>query len=292
VTIAKAVWPADTIDRANRSGEAPSIPEANDPSVTPTDLKQELRRRRDLYAESGAPKMHRDVLVSPAWSGWWDPELVDEAIGELNSGRIVAVLGGRDKGKTTFATHAAREFCLGRGQSARYAIAMEFLERLKFGRGTGSTFGGGQRSAADTARRVIDTAGLLILDELQDGLLTEADQRHLGYLINQRYSAELPLLLIGNMSRTDFESAIGASALSRMLQRGAVYLFDDAPGHRHANRAAPATPEAPTPPPKPSRTRTRARASAERIPAPPVMPPEPEQRGPLSMGKARRKAPR
>lgn len=134
----------------------------------------------------------------------------------LCTGPIV-LCGARGGGKTHLACALVRRFCA-IGRSASYATTGQFLLALT------STFDGDGKER-DVFRRFI-APDLLVLDEFQERTGGQWDTLKLTQLIDHRYGAMTPTLIVSNLTRAEFVRLAGVSVADRANDGGMVLECD------------------------------------------------------------------
>lgn len=140
-----------------------------------------------------------------------------ELRGILESDSIFVLCGERGPGKTHMACALINE-CITRGKSARYAKLTDYVNEVK------SSFGGTRNIQA--LEREWKAPFLLVLDEEQERFGTVTEHIYVTRLIDLRYDALRPTLIISNQSAQALESSLGASIVSRATDGGGVIECD------------------------------------------------------------------
>ena len=152
------------------------------------------------------------------------------------SGGIVALIGGRGPGKTQMAAEIAKsglfpidhdERTIINGcritsdrKTAIYRRAIDLFLELREA---------AQRDSKTSEKKVLDklaAPGLLVIDEFQERGETEWENRIINNLIDKRYSAGRPTIIIANLTRTDLFAALGDSITDRARENGKSIEFD------------------------------------------------------------------
>jgi DNA replication protein DnaC len=168
--------------------------------------------REGLLAAAGLPLRHRE-RAGAAWPGS-TLERVSEAI---NGGGTVALVGKRGTGKTQMACDLIKAATLERGRSAWYTRADDLFDAMR------AEFDGkGRGQVMRRAARI----GLLVIDELQVRFDSAFEDRELTRLIDKRYGALLPSVLIANLTPEAFWKSVGPSIGDRMREGGTVIVCD------------------------------------------------------------------
>ncbi|NQX00459.1 ATP-binding protein [bacterium] len=161
----------------------------------------------------------------------WKATFIDASEHVARAG-IVAFFGNRGSGKTRMAAEIARagrwpadepawnghtKVC---GRTALYIRAMDIFLNLR-----DCSKKGADRSEMDVLKS-LSSAGLLVIDELQERGETEWENRVVSNLLDKRYAADRPTILIANLSREDLAKALSPSVRDRMQEQGKGFLFD------------------------------------------------------------------
>lgn len=157
---------------------------------------------------------------------------LEEAIEAVEKRGIVAFLGGRGPGKTQMAAEVARK---GKwpndakvwnghhsvaGKTALYRRAMDVFLELR---------DAAQNNSGTSEKKVLDkleAVGLLVIDEFQERGGTEWENRIICNLLDKRYSAERPTILIANYTREEMAGALSPSVKDRIRENGKAIIFD------------------------------------------------------------------
>lgn len=140
----------------------------------------------------------------------------------IETGGILILHGKRGTGKTQMAAEIARmkRFPPDQGtqadpkRSAHYQTAMRFFLTVR------STF---KKDSNKTELEVIDRMtepGLLVIDELQERGETAFEDRLLTHLIDARYGAKRPTILIANLTKEQLGPSLGPSIVDRATENG------------------------------------------------------------------------
>lgn len=141
------------------------------------------------------------------------------------AGGIALFLGGRGTGKTRMAAEIARSgfFPTDRGQwngnrmtvgkTALYRRSLDVFLKLR---------------GADAAGQIetLSHSGLLVLDEFQERGETAFEDRMMTTIIDRRYAASKPTIIIANLSREEAKKQLSPSVIDRMRENGKGFNFD------------------------------------------------------------------
>lgn len=141
----------------------------------------------------------------------------------IKSGGITAVIGPRGTGKTQIATWAAVWMIEARNATgkqnwaetpAAYTTALEMFIRLR----------ADQHNPESVAKFVAHT--LLVIDEIQERGETDFEDRMLTHIIDRRYGAMKPTLLLGNLTPEKLSASLGWSIIDRIRETGHLIVLD------------------------------------------------------------------
>ena len=182
--------------------------------------KELAREKRALFetiwGAFGEPllRRHKEFAdgIIPGIGPWG--EALHKAIDVCTAGDSVTITGPRGTGKTEIAVCVARVFCEKRKRTA-YLTAWDLFARFK-------------RSYRDNGPPEADImeglgrAPLLILDEIHERGETDWEDRTLVRLIDYRYGAKFPTILIANQKPEELAESLGASVSDRLREAGMV----------------------------------------------------------------------
>lgn len=190
-------------------------------AAAPEDRQSDAAIERDntasrgwaLRGVTGWPDRYREAVETPPRGEEWLAafEVAKEAV---QKNGIVVFYGKRGGGKTRMAA----ELAVIAGMS-RYRTAMRFFLTVR------ATF---RKDSERTELEVIDelaTTPLLVLDEIQERGETGFEDRLLTHLIDARYAANLPTILIANLTRKELSASLGDSIVSRAQENGKSIEF-------------------------------------------------------------------
>lgn len=199
---------------ANAPEEIPATPEE---IAAATELERirirDARAWQAVGGRTGWPVKYLDaVKTSPHGEEWLKAyEAAKERV--LLNG-IVVLYGKRGGGKTRMAA----ELAVMTG-SSRYRTAMRFFLEVR------ATF---RKDSEKSEMDVIDDlakADLLILDEIQERGETGFEDRLLTHIIDARYAAMKPTILIANLAKSDLAESLGKSIVDRARENGKSIEF-------------------------------------------------------------------
>ena len=174
---------------------------------------RDARAWQALGSRTGWPEKYLEAVKTPPHGQEWLVAF-DIAAEKVRKKGIVVLYGKRGGGKTRMAAELA--VCVGGSQ---YRTAMRFFLEVR------ATF---RRDAMRSEMDVIDelaTAPLLILDEIQERGETAFEDRLLTHVIDARYAAMKPTILIANLAKSDLAESLGKSIVDRARENGKSIEF-------------------------------------------------------------------
>lgn len=135
-------------------------------------------------------------------------------------GSCMVFIGNPGTGKTHLATAVGVDLHL-KGYSVGYYRLYDLMARIKatYGRGATETEGG--------VIKAISEFDLVILDEVGLKTFTETEIALTYQIIDKRYEAVRPTLIVSNLSMKDLEENLGSRTIDRLFENhGAVLVFD------------------------------------------------------------------
>lgn len=191
--------------------------------------------------ETTVAKSH-SVKESSGWGGKYVSEtpltgerwlaMLERAESAVAACGIVAFLGGRGTGKTQMAAEIARGcawpndhgewngYCNVITRTALYRRAMDIFLDLRDAGKKGSAI-----SEKDVLAK-LERCGLLVIDEFQERGASDWENRIISNLIDKRYSAKRPTIIIANFSREEMGAALSDSIKDRIRENGKRFDFD------------------------------------------------------------------
>lgn len=213
----------DDLIRAINASRAAMKPPTDAPQTPATPVLPPSRVNIPLI---GFPDRHR---ANTELSGTEWQEAYQKALEIAESGGIIVCYGRRGTGKTQIAVEIARNAKLpnsGKPQNqwtfqsrpehrpALYVKAMEIFIDLK------NSF---QRPSAPSEKAIIEklaSAAFLVIDEAHVRGETKYEDDKLTHIIDKRYDAMRPTMLITNLQRKEFAAQLSPSILSRIEEQG------------------------------------------------------------------------
>ena len=174
----------------------------------------------------GFPDRHR---ANTELSGTEWQEAYQKALEIAESGGIIVCYGRRGTGKTQIAVEIARNGKLPHSEKPRaewtmqshpeyrpalYVKAMEIFIDMK------NSF---QRPSAPSEKAIIEklaSAAFLVIDEAHVRGETKYEDDKLTHIVDKRYDAMRPTMLITNLQRKEFAAQLSPSILSRIEEQG------------------------------------------------------------------------
>ena len=197
------------------------MPKAKEITEEDINRKEAERRARKsaetihhLWNISGVRKRHRNPM--PVGKGPWDKKYI-ELSKKLKTGYLVALVGVRGCGKSQLGAELIKNACM-LEQIALYTTAMDVFVELR----DGYKLNASEQAILARYKR----PQLLVIDETQERGETPWEDRLLTMLIDYRYSQMRDTVLISNQTREQFESSMGASVVSRMVETGGIVDCD------------------------------------------------------------------
>lgn len=187
-----------------------------------------IERAATCYKDLAPPPNYEKARLGepplPKWRGTpaqreQRKTLSDKLAAFANNYGIVALLGGRGVAKTRFAWATLIEACKF-GRSAKYVKASDLFIDIY------DTFGRAQKTVRSVLEGYVKPQ-ILAIDELSE-MQAEKDSQttRLTYVIDRRYDANLATILLSNDDLATFQRNIGDSVLSRLGERGRIYVLD------------------------------------------------------------------
>jgi len=180
-------------------------------------MQQESRER--LVLKANLPLRHRGFNIKTATDSAWLTKynLIRE---QLKTGVLMACVGPRGTGKTQMAVELARASCM-MNRPATYCKVLEIFFDVR-GTYRSATHG---TSELQALAKYIDPK-MLVIDEAHERGESAFEDRILTYLIDKRYDAEADTILVSNLTKDDFLTAIGPSIASRLQETGGIIVCD------------------------------------------------------------------
>lgn len=171
-------------------------------------------RKWGLGQTTGWPEKYYHAVTTPPTGDEWLAGF-EKAKRCVDSNGILVLYGKRGNGKTRMAAELALHV-----GSSRYRTAMRFFLEVR------ATY---KKRGETTELEVMDElikAKLLILDEIQERGETAFEDRLLTHVIDARYAALRPTVLIANLTKSELAESLGASIVDRARENGKSIEFN------------------------------------------------------------------
>jgi len=179
----------------------------------------------------GFPKRYEDA--SPAGGDGWLANYA-QALATTDSGGITILYGGYGTGKTRMAwevarAHKSKRPNIGTGgigwstitkkRPMIYTTAVNLFSTIK------STYTAGTEKSEKEVVSDYTEAALLVIDEVQERGETQYEDRQLTAIIDARYAADMPTILISNYTWERLSSTLSPAVIDRIEENGAKLAF-------------------------------------------------------------------
>jgi DNA replication protein DnaC len=179
----------------------------------------------------GFPKRYDDA--PPAMGEGWLANYA-KALSTTDSGGITILYGGYGTGKTRMAWEVARAHKSKRPNISTseqgwtttyrkrpmvYTTAVNLFSTIK------STYTSGTKKSEKEVVSDFTEAALLVIDEVQERGETQYEDRQLTAIIDARYAADMPTILISNYSWEKLASTLSPAVIDRIEENGAKLAF-------------------------------------------------------------------
>lgn len=189
---------------------------------TPKSISDTAPAARGIHPRTGIPKRYRAEWERPQDASWSDH--FSKVMRSVAAGGIVALIGPRGTGKTRLSAEAVRNYA---PDAAVYTTAMELFLRIR------ASFGKASRESEAEIVAELAKADLLVLDEVQERGNSAWEDRLLTHILDRRYGAMAPTIVIANLTEEALVGCLGESIISRLMETGGI-LEIDGPSHRVA----------------------------------------------------------
>lgn len=132
---------------------------------------------------------------------------------------VLALIGGTGTGKTLLASELAESLVTRAQMSVRYCTGKEMIAEIQASYGAE-----GKSEQAELLR--LTCYDLLVIDEIDAVPSKENAQALLGEVINRRYNAGKPVVIISNQQADQLPDFIGKRVASRLAENALVAQFD------------------------------------------------------------------
>ena len=179
----------------------------------------------------GFPKRYDDA--PPAMGEGWLANYA-KALATTDSGGITILYGGYGTGKTRMAWEVARAHkskrptistseqgwtTTSKKRPMVYTTAVNLFSTIK------STYTSGTKKSEKEVVLDFTEAALLVIDEVQERGETQYEDRQLTAIIDARYAADMPTILISNYSWEKLASTLSPAVIDRIEENGAKLAF-------------------------------------------------------------------
>ena len=164
----------------------------------------------DLAYSTGFPKRYREEWERPSDEEWIHQ--LDRLTKRMKQGGNIAIIGNRGTGKTRLAAEAMRDVSRSKGY---YMTAMSLFVRVR-----ASYQGNGE--SEDRIIKEIANVKMLVIDEIQERGNSKWEDRLLTHILDKRYGAMLPTIIIANLKAAELTQCLGDSISSRISETGGI----------------------------------------------------------------------
>lgn len=175
---------------------------------------RDRRHYQVLGPHTGWPAKYLAAVKEPPHGEPWLAAL-EVAADRVRRKGIVVLYGKRGNGKTRMAAELSLL-----GGSSCYRTAMRFFLEVRSSFRKDST-----RSEMDILDELTQPA-LLVLDEIQERGETAFEDRLLTHIIDARYAAMRPTVLIANLTKAELTDSLGPSIVDRARENGKSIEFN------------------------------------------------------------------
>lgn len=169
-------------------------------------FEEEVKPNRSLVH---FPARYREEWGRPDDTDWHGR--FDAVLETVCKSGIICMTGNRGTGKTRIAAEVARDYSR---TNSHHTTAMGLFLRIR------GTYGKKGDETEETIVRELSTIPLLVLDEIQERGNSEWEDRLLTHLIDNRYNAMKPTIMIANVTRPALIKMLGDSIVSRIAETG------------------------------------------------------------------------
>ena len=170
------------------------------------------------YDRSGVPARHKGFRPSDSKSESWS-EKYQKIKEVVDKGGLCSLLGKRGTGKTQGAVCAIGYNCRRLERNALYVKAFDVFLNIRNGNSSRD------KSEKEAVNEYLKPH-LLVIDAFEVRGDTGFENRTLNHIIDKRYDAIKPTILISNETPKDFAVSVGESFMDRMRESGAIIVFD------------------------------------------------------------------
>ena len=169
------------------------------------------------WAQSGVPDRHRKMVdAGMSFLSWGqNEEAAIQVSTAVYGGGLVMLLGPFGTGKTQLAAWLVKAFCF---EARKPAMYRRFADLISEMRDECYERGGSDARLMQKLSRV----RFMVIDELHHRRWSEDESLWLMRLLDHRYGAGTPTLLIANLTREAARESLDGSIIDRMRQGGAI----------------------------------------------------------------------
>ncbi len=183
------------------------------------DKAERIGQGQALWVASGVDERHRnakhgELVMHEKWG-----ENYQKAVEVVDEGGILVMLGYRGNGKTQMAAQLILGSCL-RLRPAIYIRCREIGMRLRMAYDNNESVTESQAIAGFVEPH------LLVIDECQERPDKDWEIRSLTLILDKRYGAIRPTIMIANCKQDQFTKLMGSSVASRIQETGGFLWFD------------------------------------------------------------------
>lgn len=135
----------------------------------------------------------------------------------METGRCLVMIGGPGTGKNMLSALICQDVA-GQGFTALHTTAMKLVRRVK------ESWGKGSEETESQAIRNFTLPDLLVVDEIGVQFGSQAEQIILTEIINDRYEAMRPTIIISNLTVPQLEEILGKRVVDRFYESGGRVL--------------------------------------------------------------------
>lgn len=150
----------------------------------------------------------------------------DDFDAAMTTGKGALFVGGPGTGKTHLAVGIGLRIMHRDGRRVLFTTVMRAIRRIR------NTWGRDSEERETDAVAALTSPDLLILDELGVQVGTENEKLLIFDLLNERYEARLPTILLSNLALEDAKRYLGERIYDRMREDGGEVVVFDWASHR------------------------------------------------------------
>ncbi|MCF6808569.1 ATP-binding protein [Thiotrichales bacterium 19S9-12] len=134
-------------------------------------------------------------------------------------GSSIVMIGTTGSGKTYLASSIVREVIIKHKLKAKILTAYNLISSIN------ETYTSASKKTEQQIKNELADYDLLVIDEIDLIRGKSSDHLQLFDVINERYEAMLPTIIISNLDRKELEKFIGQRLMSRILESGLFLRF-------------------------------------------------------------------